>query len=82
MRSLIRTLITSPTGLGYCCPWAFFSIFRKTAVIADRLGMTQRAVQMAKRRVDEGEWKCEQCGNCMKEQVRTVKLMGKKTLGL
>lgn len=80
MRPLIETLVTK--GLGYCCPWAFFSIFRRTQVIADRLGVHPSNVRRAKAKVKCGEWKCERCGNCMKEQVRTVKLMGKKELGL
>lgn len=80
MRSLIKTLVTE--GLGYCCPWAFFKIFRKTPEIAARLGVSPRTVQRAKREVDEGEEKCKQCANCMKGAVRTVKLLGKKELGL
>lgn len=80
MRPLIITLIVD--GLHYCCPWAFFKIFRKTPEIAARLGISERTVQRAKKAVDEGEWKCEGCGNCMKQAVRTVRLMGKKELNL
>lgn len=80
MRALIPTLITD--GLGYCCPWAFFHIFRKTPEIAARLGVSERTVRREKARVDDGEEKCKECARCMKEQVRIVRLMGKKELGL
>jgi len=79
MRPTIKTLIAS---LGYCCPWAFFSIFRKTPEIADRLGLHPATIRRGKAKVDDGEWKCEGCERCMKEQVRTIKLLGKKLLGL
>lgn len=80
MRPLITTLIVD--GLGYCCTWAFFSIFRKTAVIAARLGVSTRTVQRGKARVDDGLDKCRGCKNCMKEHVKSVRIMGKKELGL
>lgn len=78
MRPYIETLIVE--GLHYCCPWAFFKIFRKTAVIAARLGVSDRTVRRAKARVDSGERKCEGCARCMKQQVRSVRLIGKKEL--
>jgi hypothetical protein len=62
-RGTIHHLITS--GLGYCCPWMFFHLFRKTGVIAARLGVTERAVRYAKKRVKEGEWVCEGHPTCM-----------------
>lgn len=68
--------------MGYCCPWAFFKIFRRTGEIAARLGISDRTVRRAKASVDSGEWKCEQCDRCMKGAVRTVKLLGKAELGL
>lgn len=80
MRPLIRTLIVR--GLGYCCLWAFFSIFRKTGPIADRLGVHPSNIRRYKARMREGEFKCEDCAKCMKEQVRAVKVLGKKELGL
>ncbi len=80
MGSLVHTLIKQ--GLGYCCPWAFFKIFRRTPEIAARLGVSDRTIQRCKRAVKEGELECEHCANCMKAQVRAVKVMGKKELGL
>ena len=41
MRTTIKTLVTDG-GLGYCCLWAFFKIFRKTPVIAARLGVAEK----------------------------------------
>lgn len=80
MRSLTITLIVD--GLHYCCPWAFFSIFRDTPTIAARLGVDPSTIRRAKASFRRGEMKCEGCERCMKEQVRTIKLVGKKTIGL
>lgn len=51
-RPTIIGLITQ--DLGYCCPWFFFSRFRKTALIAARLGFTQRAIRACR----------STCGGC------------------
>lgn len=80
MRPTIRSLVVE--GLGYCCPWAFFKIFRNTPVIAARLGVADVTVRKAKAKVDDGVWKCEGCARCMKAQVAAVKVMGKKELGI
>ncbi len=56
-----RSLITE--DLGYCCPWFFFTHFRKTQVITDRLGLHYKTVQAAKREALAG--KCEGRANCM-----------------
>jgi hypothetical protein len=66
-RDTVHQLITS--GLGYCCPWMFFHLFRKTGMIAARLGVTERAVRYAKKRVKEGEWVCEGHPTCMCKQM-------------
>ena len=59
----VELLITE--GLGYCCAWVFFMRFRRTALIAARLGVTTRAVRYAKARFNSGEIKCNNCANCM-----------------
>lgn len=45
-RPTIKILIE--TDLGYCCEWFFFSHFRQTALIADRLGVSTRAIKYHK----------------------------------
>lgn len=65
MRQTVRHLITE--GLNYCCPWFFFRLYRRSSVIADRLGVTVRAVQKAKAEADLGE--CERCGKCMRQKL-------------
>ena len=56
-------------GLGYCCPWFFFQHFRHCATIADRLGVTVRAVQYAKARVDNGQSVCAKLPNCLHARI-------------
>lgn len=65
MRQTVRHLITE--GLGYCCPWMFFRLYRRSSVIADRLGVTVRAVQKAKAAADAG--KCEGCEKCLRTKI-------------
>ena len=56
--------------LGYCCLWAFFSLFRRTEMIALRLGVTSRTVRLYKERHRDGEFKCEGCAKCLKDFVK------------
>ena len=62
-RTSIHALITQ--GLGYCCPWIFFSLYRRTGVIADRLGVTTRAIKLWKAKHREGKIGCESNNRCM-----------------
>lgn len=62
--NLIRLMIVE--DLGYCCEAGFFRIFKQTAVIADRLGVTTRAVQKHKALVRNGCMTCESRYNCLK----------------
>lgn len=57
-------------GLGYCCPWFFFQLFRSTITVAERLGVTTRAVRALKSRVDNHECTCEGNPRCMKHLLR------------
>jgi hypothetical protein len=70
-RITVRLLLTSapPEGLGYCCPWFFFTHFKRTARIADRLGVTCRAIQIAKAEVREGKRVCEGHPDCMHKKM-------------
>ena len=62
----VSTLITD--GLGYCCEWKFFSLFSNCETIADRLGVTARAVRKHKAAFQAGDLKCKDCKNCMKNR--------------
>lgn len=64
-RPTVKHLVTSAEGLGYCCEWFFFTHFRQTALVAARLGVSDRAVRLAKARVDDGESTCEKSERCM-----------------
>ena len=65
---LTESLITE--GLGYCCLWGFFKLYRQTGLIALRLGVTPRTVRLYKARFRDGEFKCEGCANCMKCAIK------------
>lgn len=64
----LRELICE--GLGYCCPYAFFKLYRRTAVIATRLGCSKRAVQEWKARFRACEISCENRENCLQSALR------------
>lgn len=51
--------------LGYCCLYAFFRLYRKTPVIADRLGVTTRAVRKYKAAFRAREFECTKKDCCM-----------------
>lgn len=55
--------------LGYCCLWFFLSHFRRSRVVADRLGVDIRTINYARERVRSGEEKCKQCDRCMHKVV-------------
>lgn len=52
--------------LGYCCEWAFFNLYRRTALIAARLGVTTRAVEYHKAAARDGCLVCGGKANCLK----------------
>ena len=61
-------------NMGYCCLWAFFSLYRRTALIALRLGITTRTVSSYKARFKAGEFQCKgDCARCMKRAVKAAK---------
>jgi hypothetical protein len=62
-RLTIRLMIVE--DLGYCCPYFFFSHFRRTPLIAARLGVTPRAVRYA--RADCGT--CEGKEGCLRKKI-------------
>lgn len=52
--------------LGYCCEWAFFSLFRQTTKISERLGVSRQAIKKRKALRREGCIKCEGKPNCLR----------------
>lgn len=67
--TMIKDLITG--DLGFCCLWAFFKCYRRTDLIATRLGFSRRAVQVHKARFKSGEMVCQgvACHGCMKAKL-------------
>lgn len=70
-RITIKALITDPRphGLGYCCEYAFFKLKKRTGLIAERLGVCDRAVRYHKRAFKDGRVRCENCHNCLKGKL-------------
>ena len=66
-RQTVEILICE--GLGYCCEYAFFRVYRRTSLSADRLGVTRRAVGYHKAAFDAGELKCEGRERCLKGKL-------------
>jgi len=62
----IRSLICSQTaGLGYCCEALFFSLYRDVALIAARLGCSERAIRAHRaspQACDHNEHCTKRCG--------------------
>ena len=56
-------------GLGYCCLWFFLTRFRRSRVVADRLGVDIRTINYARERVRSGEERCKGCDRCMDKLV-------------
>lgn len=70
--------------LGYCCEAAFFTLYKGTEKVADRLGVSTRAIKYHKAKVRSGEVQCEHAPNCLarkgmemeeklKRQVRSLR---------
>lgn len=71
-RITVKKLICDPTpyGLGYCCIYAFFRVHKRTGLIAERLGICDRAVRYHKADFKAGEFQCESVtGKCLKGRL-------------
>ena len=68
-RITIKKLVTSKDGLGYCCLFCFFKCHKRTGLIAERLGVTDRAVRYWKMAFKQGDLKCERCPGCLKGRL-------------
>ena len=66
-RQTVKRLVTE--GLGYCCLWAFFKLHKRTGMIAERLGVTDRAVRYHKMAFKDGNLSCEKCQKCLKGRL-------------
>lgn len=68
-RTSIREMLTR--DLGFCCPWAALEANREHSsnVLADRLGVSGRAIRYQWDKVVSGETKCERRSTCMKGKL-------------
>ena len=55
--------------LGYCCTWVFLTKFKRTSMIARRLGFDPRTIRLWKAKVKSGELACTNCSTCMKKVI-------------
>lgn len=62
-RPTVRSMILE--DLGYCCLWFFFDRYKKTALIAARLGVSERAVRYTR----EGCGGCAGNPNCLRKKL-------------
>ena len=69
---ITKQLITE--GLGYCCEYAFFRLYKRTSLIATRLGISRQAVQYHRRKFKAGELHCEDCAKC---QIKAIRRLGR-----
>lgn len=69
IRLSIREMLTR--DLGFCCPWAALEANREHSsnILADRLGVSGRAIRYQWDKVVSGETKCEHRSDCMKEKI-------------
>ena len=65
MRPTVKSTITQ--DLKYCCTWYFFKLYRRSSLVAERLGFTTRAVQKAKADANAGQ--CAGCENCLLKKL-------------
>lgn len=69
-RQTVERLITE--GMGYCCLWAFFRLFRQTALIASRLGVSDRAIRKHKSAFKAGCYRCQNRKGCLFSRLPPV----------
>ena len=65
MTPIFARLVTKD-GLGYCCVWAFFKKYKRTGMIAARLGVGRTTVKDHRRKFEAGCYQCEGKENCLK----------------
>lgn len=65
-RPTVKSLITQ--DLGYCCLWFFFTHNRQTALVAERLGVSTRAIRYAKAEA-LSSCHCDEKANCMNRLI-------------
>jgi len=56
-------------GLGYCCTWAFFSLYRDKQDISRRLGIHPDTVKVWKKKYKEGNLCCAGKEKCLKDKI-------------
>jgi len=66
-RVTVKKLVVE--GLGYCCLYAFFKTYKRTGLIAARLGVSDRAIRYHKMAFKDNCLSCEKRENCLKGRL-------------
>lgn len=66
-RLTIRLMIVE--DLGYCCLPFFFSRYKKNTLVADRLGVSARAVRYAREATRDEPPPCTNCDQCLLRRI-------------
>ena len=67
-----QTEILVEDGLGYCCPYVFFSRFRSNTTIALRLGVARNTALRWHKGVADGSVVCQQREGCQRTLLLTA----------
>lgn len=62
-------------GLGYCCPYAFFYIYRPTRLIVERLGVSRTTVKYWKAKYHAGDLQCKCKEKCLQDRLPEARKM-------
>ena len=73
-RPTVLSMVTQ--DMGYCCLWFFFSRFRRTGLIAARLGVSPQAIRQNKASCGG----CQSKASCMDKKI-TLELTPRRRNG-
>lgn len=66
------TIATLACSLGYCCEYAFFRLYKKTGLIAARLGVSKQAVKARKALWRAKKIECKKLDCCQLEKIKAL----------
>lgn len=73
MPKIIESLVED--DLHYCCPFAFFSLYKETRMLEARLGVSDRQIRVWKQKLREGKITCKGKPDCLRCRMKDVKMV-------